>query len=174
MAALEAAAEQRADRQLGRGLRKVLRPAATARDAADKARAEAKKASDEVSAALAAAVKDVAAKDDILKALVEARVKADAAVAKLPDDKPLAEAAAQFKNRANEVDTQLAARAQTVNEKQPQVQAASLKLAEADKALQAYHGRRDGGRRCARRRPKSSRREARLQVPTSQRPSTAN
>jgi hypothetical protein len=109
--------------------------AAKAREAVDKAHAEAKKASDDVSAALAAAVKDAAAKDDVLKALVEARVKADAAVAKLPDDKPLAEAAAQFKNRANEVDTQLAELRKQINEKQPQVQAASLKLAEADKAL---------------------------------------
>ena len=70
-----------------------FRKAAAAREAAEKARGEAKKASDDVSAALAAAIKDVAAKEDILKALVEARDKAQAAVAKLPDDKPLAEAA---------------------------------------------------------------------------------
>ena len=110
--------------------------AATKRDAAEKARAEAKKASDELAAALSAAVTESKTKEDILKALVEARVKADAAVAKLPDDKPLAEAAAQFKTRANEVDTQLAALRKTVKEKTPQVQAASLKLAEADKQLE--------------------------------------
>ncbi len=57
-------------------------------------------------------------------------------MAKLPDDKPLAEAAAQFKSRANEVDTQLAELRKQIKEKQPQVQAASLKLGEADKALQ--------------------------------------
>ena len=108
---------------------------ATARDAAEKTHGEAKKASDEVSATLAAAVKEVAAKDDVLKALVEARVKADAAVAKLPDDKALADAAAQFKNRANEFDTQLTEVRKVVSEKQPQVQAASLKLAETDKVL---------------------------------------
>jgi hypothetical protein len=109
---------------------------ASAREAAAKSHGEAKKASDEVAAALAAAVKDAAAKDEILKALVEARVKADVAVAKLPDDKPLAEAAAQFKTRANEVDTQLAELRKQINEKQPQVQATSLKLAEADKVLE--------------------------------------
>ncbi len=111
--------------------------AATARDAAAKAHEEAKKASDGVSAALAAAVKEVAPKEEILKVLVEARVKADAAVAKLPDDKVLADAAAQFKTRADEVDTQLAALRKVVGEKTPQVQAASLKLAEADKVLAA-------------------------------------
>src|SRR5262249_4874888 len=82
---------------------------AAARDAAEKVRAEAKKASDEVSAVLVAALKDAAAKEDLLKSLVAARVAADAAAKKLPDDKQLAEAAATFKNRANEIDTQLAA-----------------------------------------------------------------
>ncbi len=110
---------------------------ATAREAAEKARAEVKKASDEISAALAAAIKDVAAKDDILKALVEARDKAQAAVAKLPEDKQLAEAAGQFKTRAEQVDAQAAAARRLVAEKTPQVQAASLRLAEADKTLQA-------------------------------------
>jgi hypothetical protein len=109
---------------------------ATAREAAEKARAEVKKASDEISAALAAAIKDVATKDDILKALVEARDKAQAAVAKLPEDKQLAEAAGQFKTRAEQVAAQAAAARQLVAEKTPQVQAASLRLAEADKALQ--------------------------------------
>lgn len=109
--------------------------AAAAREAAQKARAEAKKASDEVAAALAAAIKEVAAKQDVLGSLVAARVAADAAKAKLPDDKQLAEAAALYQKRANDVDTQLAAARKTVTEKKPQVQAASLKLAETDKPL---------------------------------------
>ncbi len=107
--------------------------AATAHDAAQKARGEAKKASDDVSVALAAAIKDVAAKEDVHKALVEARDKAQAAVAKLPDDKPLAEAAAQFKARAETFEGQLAAARKLVVDKTAEVQAASLKLAEADK-----------------------------------------
>lgn len=110
---------------------------ATTRDAAEKARAEAKKASDEISAALAAAIKDVSAKQDIVQALVEACDKAQAAVAKLPDDKPLADAAAQFKARTDEIDAQLAAARKLVSEKTPQVQAASLRLADADQALAA-------------------------------------
>jgi hypothetical protein len=118
--------------------------ATSARDAADKARGEAKKASDEISAALAAAIKDVETKDDALKALVAARAAAEAAAAKLPDDKPLAEAAATIRSRAGEMDAQLAAARKSVSEKQPQVQAASLKLAEADKALQAADAQRTG------------------------------
>jgi hypothetical protein len=110
--------------------------AATAREAADKARAEAKKASDDISAALAASLKEVETKDDVLKALLAAKVAAEAAAAKLPQDKPLAEAVATYQARANEIDTQLAAARKSVSEKTPQVQAASLKLAEADKALQ--------------------------------------
>jgi hypothetical protein len=111
--------------------------AATAKAAAEKTRGEAKKASDEIAAALAAAIKDVATKDEAVKALVAARVAADAAVAKLPEDKALIDAAATFKTRANEVDTALAAARAVVAEKTPQVQAASLKLAEIDKTLQA-------------------------------------
>ncbi|MEX0677364.1 MAG: DUF1549 domain-containing protein [Pirellulales bacterium] len=111
--------------------------AATAREGTEKAGGEAKKASDDVSAALAAAIKDVAAKDDLLQSLVAARVAADAAKAKLPDDKQLAEAAALYQTRAGEVDTALAALRKTVSEKTPEVQTASLKLAETDKALEA-------------------------------------
>jgi hypothetical protein len=110
--------------------------AAAVRATAEKTRGEAKKASDELSAALAAAIKDVTAKDETVKALVAARVAADAAVAKLPEDKALIEAATTFKNRANEVDTALAAARATVAEKTPLVQAASVKLAEIDKTLQ--------------------------------------
>jgi len=109
--------------------------AAAARDAAEKARAETKKAGDELSAALAAAVKEVSAKDETLKAVIAAREAAKVAAAKLPEDKPLAEAATLYNTRANEVDTQLAAARQTVGEKTPQVQAATLKLGEADKVL---------------------------------------
>ncbi|MGE0695693.1 MAG: DUF1549 domain-containing protein [Pirellulales bacterium] len=109
--------------------------AATARAAAEKARGEVKKGSDELSAALAAAVKDAATQDETLKALVAARVAADAAVAKLPEDKVLADAAAQFKNRANDVDTKLAELRKAIGEKTPQIQAASVKLAEQDQAL---------------------------------------
>ncbi len=107
--------------------------AAAAHDAAQKARGEAKKASDDVSAALAVAIKDAAAKEDIHKTLVEARDKAQAAVAKLPDDKPLAEAAGQFKSRAETLEGQLAAARKLVADKTAEVQSASLKLAEADK-----------------------------------------
>ncbi|MEX0979001.1 MAG: hypothetical protein WDZ48_09130, partial [Pirellulales bacterium] len=93
-------------------------------------------ASDEISAALAASIKDVAVHEDVLKSLLAARVAADAAAAKLAGDKPLAEAAAMYQKRANEVDTARAAAQTSVLEKTPQVQAASLKLADADKALQ--------------------------------------
>jgi hypothetical protein len=109
---------------------------ATARDVATKAGAEAKKASDETAASLAAAIKDVAAKEEVLKLLTEARDKTQAAVAKLADDKALAEAAGQFKSRAEQVDGQLAAARKTVGERTAQMQAASLKIAEVDKALQ--------------------------------------
>jgi hypothetical protein len=105
---------------------------AATREAAQKTRSEAKKAGDDISGALAAAIKDVAAKEDVLKAIVEARDKALAAVAKLPDDKPLAEAAGQFKARAEQVDGQLAAARKLVTDKTAEVQAASLRLADAD------------------------------------------
>jgi uncharacterized protein DUF1549/uncharacterized protein DUF1553 len=107
-----------------------------AREAAEKARAEAKKASDDTSIALAAAIKDVAAKEDILKALVEARDKAQAAVAKLPEDKQLAEAAGQFKTKAGEIEAQLAAARMAVTERTAGVQAGSLRLAETDNVLE--------------------------------------
>jgi hypothetical protein len=113
-----------------------LSKAVAARDAAQKARDEAKKASDEIAAALATSIKDAATHEDALKTLVAARVAADAAAAKLPGDKPLAEAAAMYQKRANEVDTTRAAAQNSVLEKTPQVQAASLKLADADKTLQ--------------------------------------
>jgi hypothetical protein len=110
---------------------------AGARDAVEKTRAEAKKAVDDIAAALAADLKSVAEKEDILRSLVEANKSAQAAAAKLPGDKAIADAAAQFKTRANEIDTQLAGVRKTAGEKSPQVQAASLRLAETDKALQA-------------------------------------
>ncbi len=114
-----------------------LAAAKEAQGAAQKAHDEAKKASDELAAALAAAIKDVETKEDVLKSLVAARTAADAAAAKLPEDKPLADAAATIKTRAGEIDTALVAARATIKEKQPQVQAASLKLADLDKQLQA-------------------------------------
>lgn len=110
---------------------------ATARDAAQKVHGEAKKASDDVSAVLAKAIKDVTAKEEALKAILEAREKARAVAARLPDDKPLADAAALFNTRANEVDTQLAEVRKTVSEKTPLVQAAAVKLGEAEAAWQS-------------------------------------
>ncbi len=95
-------------------------PRPAARDAAEKARAEAKKASDDVSAALAAAMKDAATKEDVLKSLTAARTAADAAAAKLPDDKELAAAAATIGKRTTETDQQLATARTTVTESQPQ------------------------------------------------------
>ncbi len=107
-----------------------------AREAAEKARAEVKKTSDEISAALAAAVKDVSAKDVILKALVEARDKAKVALARLPEDKEISEATNVFKTKTATIDAELAAARKTVAEKTPALQAESLKLAETDKALE--------------------------------------
>jgi hypothetical protein len=132
LAALEAASD---GAELSASYERFSKGAAT-RDAAEKARGEAKKASDEVSAALAAAIKDVAAKEDIVKVLIEARTKTEIAVAKLPDDKALADAAAQFKTRTAEIEAQLAAAQKLVSEKTPQVQVASLRLAEVDKTVQ--------------------------------------
>jgi hypothetical protein len=109
---------------------------AAAREAAQKPRAEAKKASDAIAVALAAGIKDVAAKEDVLKALVEARDKAKAAVAKLPDDKPLAEAAGQFASRTEQIDGQLTAARKLVADETAEVQPASLRLAEAEKPVQ--------------------------------------
>ena len=86
---------------------------------------------------LRADLKSVAEKENILRSLVEANDKAQAAAAKLPGDKAIADAAAQFQTRAYEIDTQLAGVRKTAGEKAPQVQAASLRLAETDKALQA-------------------------------------
>ncbi|HTM55157.1 MAG TPA: DUF1553 domain-containing protein, partial [Pirellulales bacterium] len=114
--------------------------AAAAREAADKVRAEAKKGSDELSKALAAAIAEAKAKEELETVLNEARDKAKVAAAKLPADKPIVDAAAQFVARAAETTAQLAAARKTIDEKTPQVQAASLKLAEADKALQPALG----------------------------------
>lgn len=110
--------------------------AGAAHDAAEKARAEAKKASDALAAALAAGIKDVAAKDDVLKALVEARDKGKVAAAKLPDDNALAVAAGQFQTRSAEVEAQLAVARKLVADKTAEVQTASVKQAELDKAVQ--------------------------------------
>jgi hypothetical protein len=114
--------------------------AAAARDAADKVRAEAKKASDELSKTLAAAIEEAKVKEELERVLNEARDKAQAAAAKLPGDKPIVEAAAQFATRSAETTAQLAAARKTIAEKTPQVQAVSLKMAEADKALQPALG----------------------------------
>ncbi|MBI3836374.1 MAG: DUF1549 domain-containing protein [Planctomycetia bacterium] len=109
---------------------------ATARDAAQNARGDAKKASDDAATALAAAIKEVGGKEETLKLLVEARDKAQAAVAKLTEDKALVDAAGQFKSRAEQVDGQLAAARKAVTERTAQMQAASLKVAEADQIAQ--------------------------------------
>jgi hypothetical protein len=114
--------------------------AAVAREAAEKVRAEAKKTSDELSKTLAAAITEAKAKEELEKVLNEARDKAQAAAAKLPGDKPITDAAAQFVTRAAETTAKLAAARKTIAEKTPQVQAASLKMAEADKALQPALG----------------------------------
>jgi hypothetical protein len=103
----------------------------------EKDRAEAKKASDELSAALAAAIKEVETKEDIHKTLMAAKGPAEAAAAKLPEDKALAEAAGTIKTRTAEIEQALAAARTAVAEKTPQVQAASLKLAEFDGPLAA-------------------------------------
>lgn len=110
--------------------------AAETKAAAEKAYGEAKKASDELAAALAAAIKDAGAKEEAHKALVAATGPAAAAATKLPEDKALADAAALIKTRTAEIEQALTAARATVNEKTPQVQAASLKLAEVDKTLQ--------------------------------------
>ena len=81
----------------------------TVRETAEKSRAEAKKASDEAATAQAVAIRDVTAKQEILQTLAEARDKALAAAAKLPEDKPLAEAAELIKSRAQQIDEQLVA-----------------------------------------------------------------
>ena len=73
---------------------------AIAREAAEKSRAEAKKAVDDLAAALAADLKSVSEKEDILRSLIEARDKAQAAAAKLPGDKAIADAAGQLNTRA--------------------------------------------------------------------------
>ena len=75
-------------------------------------------------------------KEEVQKTLIEARDKAQAAVAKLPDDKPLAEAAGIFRSRVETLDGQLATARKLVADKTAEVQAASLKLAEADKTAQ--------------------------------------
>lgn len=103
----------------------------------EKDRAEAKKASDELSAALAAAIKEVTTKEDVHKTLAAAQAPAEAAAAKLPEDKALAEAAATIKTRTAEIEQALTAARATVAEKTPQVQAASVKLAEFDGPLTA-------------------------------------
>ncbi len=103
----------------------------------EKDRAEAKKASDELAAALAAAIKEVETKADVHKTLAAAQGPAEAAAAKLPEDKALAEAAATIKTRTAEIEQALTAARATVGEKTPQVQAASVKLAEFDGPLTA-------------------------------------
>jgi len=103
----------------------------------EKERGEAKKASDELSAVLAAAIKEVTTKEDVYKTLAAAQAPAEAAVAKLPEDKALADAANTIKTRTAEVEQALTAARATVAEKTPQVQAASVKLAEFDGPLTA-------------------------------------
>jgi hypothetical protein len=109
--------------------------AATARDAADKGRAEAKKAADTAAEAVAAAMKEITPKSEALKALVEARDKAKVAADKLPDDKALADAAGQFKAKADSVQNELNALQKTVTDQTATMQAATLKIAESQRAL---------------------------------------
>jgi len=109
--------------------------AAAARDAAAKSHGEAKKAADDLSAALAAAIKDEATRADVLKSLSAAQAAAAEAAKKLPEDKAVADAAGTFKARTAEVEAALAAARTTIADTKPKLQAASLKLAEADKQL---------------------------------------
>ena len=151
LAALETASDAGDDRA-ERGLRSILQERHGPRRGAKRSRGEAKKASDDVAAALAAAIKDVAAKEDILQALVEARDKARPPwPPSCPTTRPWPMRPSQFKTRAGEIDAQLAAARKVVVEKTPQVQAASLKLAEADKTAASRPGRRRHRARRARR-----------------------
>jgi hypothetical protein len=111
--------------------------ASAARDAADKARAEAKKSADDAAAAVAAAIKDIASKEDVLKPLLEARDKAKVAAGKLPDDKALAEAAGQLATKALSVETELTAARKTVSDQTAAMQAATLKVGEHQRTLDA-------------------------------------
>ena len=130
------AADSEAMATLGAAYEKFA-AASTARDAADKGRAEAKKAADTAAEAVAAAMKEIVPKSDTLKALVEARDKAKIATDKLPDDKALADAAGQFKAKTDAVQAELNALQKTVTDQTAAMQAATLKIAESQRALDA-------------------------------------
>ena len=108
-----------------------------------KSRGEAKKASDDMAAALAAAIKDVAAKEDILKALVEARAKAKPPWPSCPTTRRWPRRPAQFKTRADEVDAQLAAARKAGQRKNA---AGAGRLAASGRGRQAAASRRGRSR----------------------------
>lgn len=97
----------------------------TARDAA-------KKATDEV----AAAQKTLSGKKEILAAVNEAVAKTQAAVAKIPDDKILAEAGAKLAERAKAIDAEVQAAAKLAAEKEGASAAANLLVAASERKLQ--------------------------------------
>jgi hypothetical protein len=97
---------------------------------------ETKKAADAAQQALAQAQAAVATKQDAANAINEAAAQTEAAAKKLPDEKPLADAAAKFKERAVQLAAEVAVAAKTAADQDGPAKAAAEKLAAAQKAVE--------------------------------------
>jgi hypothetical protein len=104
---------------------------------------ELKKASDAAQQALAQAQAALAAKQDAAAAVTEAAAKTQAAAKKLPDEKPLAEAAAKFQERAVQLAADVAAAAKAAAEKADPAKAAAEKQAAAQNAMNEAAGKQN-------------------------------
>jgi hypothetical protein len=103
--------------------------------------ADVQKAIDAANKALADAQGQLAPKQDATKAVAEAATKAKQAAAKLPDEKDLAQAAALFQARADQLNAEVAALAKAVEEKTAAAKVETDKLAPINQALDEINGR---------------------------------
>jgi hypothetical protein len=96
---------------------------------------EAKKAAETAQQAHAQAQSALSAKQEAASAVSEAATESERAAQKLPEDKPLADAAAKFKERALQLAAELAASAKAVADQTESANTAAQKLALAQAAL---------------------------------------
>jgi hypothetical protein len=97
--------------------------------------AETKKAADVAQQALTQSQAALAAKQDAATAVTEAATQTEQASKKLPEEKPLADAAAKFKERAVQLAAEVAAASKAATDLAAPAKAAADKLAAAQKAV---------------------------------------
>jgi len=142
----EAVAKVEAAQQEFDAARDAVDPVYKELGAANKAIGEARKAAEAAAKALVDAQKQLAGKQDVAKALSDAAAATGAAADKLPNEKTLAEAAAKFKAKAEQLAKEVEAANKAVAEKTPPSKATAEALAATKAKAEAIKQRFDATR----------------------------